>query len=82
MPDPLKQAELLTHARLLLCRFDGDGMLHACRFKDGKVSYCNRFIETNRMTQEKKIKAPVFGKVCARLPLLHLPQSSLKLLSL
>lgn len=34
--------------------FDGDGMLHACRIKDGKASYCNRYVETSKLKQEKK----------------------------
>ena len=47
----------------LHCRFDGDGMLHACRFKDGKVSYCNRYIQTNRLNQEQRAQRPIFGRV-------------------
>ncbi|KAK9808682.1 hypothetical protein WJX72_001857 [[Myrmecia] bisecta] len=34
--------------------FDGDGMLHACRIRpNGKVAYCNRFVQTARLQQEK-----------------------------
>ena len=38
-------------------------MLHACRIKDGKVSYCNRHVQTNRLNQEKKAKYPIFSRV-------------------
>jgi hypothetical protein len=34
--------------------FDGDGMLHACLIKDGKASYCNRYVETSKLKQEQK----------------------------
>lgn len=33
--------------------FDGDGMLHALHFQDGKVSYRNRFIETTGFWAEQ-----------------------------
>ena len=38
-------------------------MLHACRIKDGKVSYCNRHVQTNRLNQERKAKHPIFSRV-------------------
>ncbi|EFJ52660.1 hypothetical protein VOLCADRAFT_85861 [Volvox carteri f. nagariensis] len=31
--------------------FDGDGMLHLVRLKDGKASYCNRYVATERLKQ-------------------------------
>ncbi|GAB4814752.1 hypothetical protein N2152v2_001798 [Parachlorella kessleri] len=42
--------------------FDGDGMVHAVRIKDGKASYCNRFVETARLHQERKAGYGVFGR--------------------
>ncbi|MEI6661822.1 MAG: carotenoid oxygenase family protein, partial [Comamonadaceae bacterium] len=32
--------------------FDGDGMLHMAAFKNGKVSYRNRFIQTKGLNAE------------------------------
>ncbi len=32
--------------------FDGDGMLHAIRFRDGKASYRNRWIRTEHLARE------------------------------
>ena len=32
--------------------FDGDGMIHAAEFKDGKVSYRNKWIKTKSLTKE------------------------------
>lgn len=43
--------------------FDGDGMLHACRIKDGKVSYCNRFVDTFRLAQEEQFGSPLYVKL-------------------
>jgi len=34
--------------------FDGDGMLHMLRFKDGKASYRNRWIRTKAFEEEQK----------------------------
>ena len=34
--------------------FDGDGMVHAIRIKDGKASYDNRWVRTERFLQERK----------------------------
>lgn len=44
-------------------RFDGDGMLHSVQFKDSQATYCNRFVETSRLAQERKAKRPLFLKV-------------------
>ena len=33
--------------------FDGDGMLHSAYFKDGKMEYRNRFVETTGLLAEK-----------------------------
>ena len=52
-------------------RFDGDGCAHACRFRDGRVTYCNRMLETPRLQQERSMGYPLFGKVglaASRLP--------------
>jgi carotenoid cleavage dioxygenase len=34
--------------------FDGDGMLHAIRFKDGQATYVNRFVRTKAFEAEQK----------------------------
>ena len=44
--------------------FDGDGMLHACRIKGGSVTYCNKFVDTFKLAQEKQAGAAVFQKAC------------------
>ena len=33
--------------------FGGSGMIHAFQLHDGKLSYCNRFTQTNKFVQEK-----------------------------
>jgi len=32
--------------------FDGDGMIHAIRIKDGRLYYCNRLTKTPRVVEE------------------------------
>jgi carotenoid cleavage dioxygenase len=32
--------------------FDGDGMLHAIRFEDGRARYCNRWVRTEHLADE------------------------------
>lgn len=34
--------------------FDGDGMLHAVRFDNGRVEYRNRWVETRALAEEKR----------------------------
>ncbi|KAL2634069.1 hypothetical protein R1flu_005548 [Riccia fluitans] len=44
------------------CFFDGDGMLHSVRMKDGKASYCARYVRTSRFKQERAARQPLFIK--------------------
>ncbi|KAG6541902.1 hypothetical protein Mapa_016730 [Marchantia paleacea] len=44
------------------CFFDGDGMLHSVRIRDGKASYCARFVRTSRFEQERAAQQPLFIK--------------------
>ncbi|MCO5585748.1 hypothetical protein L7F22_039684 [Adiantum nelumboides] len=47
--------------------FDGDGMLHAVRFKQGIVSYANRFTCTHRLQEEMKQGRAFFPKAIGEL---------------
>ena len=38
-------------------------MLHACRIKDGKVSYCNRYVSTARLERERSLGFPIYMRV-------------------
>jgi carotenoid cleavage dioxygenase len=41
--------------------FDGDGMVHAFRFRDGRVSYRNRWVRTARFQLERAAGESLFG---------------------
>jgi len=41
--------------------FAGDGMIHAFHIADGKASYLNRYVHTNKYVVEKKAGRSVFG---------------------
>jgi carotenoid cleavage dioxygenase-like enzyme len=43
--------------------FDGHGMLHNLRFKDGKATYTNQFIKTPRYLVEKKLAKDYFVRL-------------------
>lgn len=38
-------------------------MIFACRIKDGQVNFSNRYVQTNRLQQEKKAGHPLGLKV-------------------
>ncbi|CAM6025493.1 unnamed protein product [Sphagnum balticum] len=42
--------------------FDGDGLLHGLRIKDGKATYVARFVKTSRLQQEEYYGAAKFVK--------------------
>ncbi|OMO69765.1 Carotenoid oxygenase [Corchorus capsularis] len=43
--------------------FDGDGMIHGLRIKDGKATYVSRFVRTSRLKQEEFFGAAKFMKI-------------------
>lgn len=43
--------------------FDGDGMLHAIRFEDGKTSYRNRFVRTAGLLAELEAGEPLWAGI-------------------
>ncbi|XP_059446239.1 carotenoid 9,10(9',10')-cleavage dioxygenase 1-like [Corylus avellana] len=43
--------------------FDGDGMIHGLRIKDGKATYVSRFVRTSRLKQEEYFGGAKFMKV-------------------
>eukprot|EP01018_Ginkgo_biloba_P030565 Gb_19071 [translate_table: standard] len=47
--------------------FDGDGMIHAVRFKQGIASYCSRFTRTHRLVEEEKIGRAFYPKAIGEL---------------
>ncbi|KAL0799357.1 hypothetical protein Bca101_054532 [Brassica carinata] len=43
--------------------FDGDGMLHAIRIRNGKATLCSRYVKTYKYNVEKQTGAPVIPNV-------------------
>ncbi|KAK6928746.1 Carotenoid oxygenase [Dillenia turbinata] len=43
--------------------FDGDGMIHGVRIKDGKATYVSRFVKTSRLKQEEYFGGSKFMKI-------------------
>ncbi|KAL5719982.1 Dixin [Ranunculus cassubicifolius] len=43
--------------------FDGDGMVHAIRIKDGKATYVSRYVKTSRFKQEEFFGGAKFMKI-------------------
>ncbi|KAH9774528.1 Carotenoid 9,10(9',10')-cleavage dioxygenase 1 [Citrus sinensis] len=43
--------------------FDGDGMIHGLRIKDGKATYVSRFVRTSRLKQEEFFGGAKFMKI-------------------
>jgi carotenoid cleavage dioxygenase-like enzyme len=61
--------------------FDGDGMVHAVRIKKRKASYCNRWVRTAKLAQEKKAgyaAVTKIGDLTGFLGLFHLMLNRLK----
>ena len=46
-------------------RFDGDGMVHAVRIKDGAAAYSNRLVKTHRLANEKRRGYAMYQRVRA-----------------
>lgn len=43
--------------------FDGDGMIHGLRIKDGKATYVSRYVKTSRLRQEEYFGGAKFMKI-------------------
>lgn len=43
--------------------FDGDGMIHGLRIKDGRATYVSRYVKTSRLKQEESFGGAKFMKV-------------------
>ncbi|KAJ6834431.1 carotenoid 9,10(9',10')-cleavage dioxygenase [Iris pallida] len=43
--------------------FDGDGMIHGMRIKDGKATYVSRYVNTSRLKQEEYFQGAKFMKI-------------------
>ncbi|KAJ8492688.1 hypothetical protein OPV22_014409 [Ensete ventricosum] len=43
--------------------FDGDGMIHGMRIKDGKATYVSRYVKTSRLKQEEHFGGAKFMKI-------------------
>nr|AAT68189.1 carotenoid cleavage dioxygenase 1 [Petunia x hybrida]WRM38006.1 carotenoid cleavage dioxygenase 1 [synthetic construct] len=43
--------------------FDGDGMIHGLRIKDGKATYVSRYVRTSRLKQEEFFEGAKFMKI-------------------
>ncbi|CAK9140388.1 unnamed protein product [Ilex paraguariensis] len=43
--------------------FDGDGMIHGLRIKDGKATYVSRYVRTSRLNQEEFFGGAKFMKI-------------------
>ncbi|XP_010241260.1 PREDICTED: carotenoid 9,10(9',10')-cleavage dioxygenase 1-like [Nelumbo nucifera] len=43
--------------------FDGDGMVHGLRIKNGKATYVSRYVRTSRLKQEEFFGGPKFLKI-------------------
>jgi carotenoid cleavage dioxygenase len=48
--------------------FDGDGMIHAVRFADGRASYRNRFVRTHGLAQDEAAGEATHGGLLSRGP--------------
>ena len=54
---------LLQLTMLHACRFDGDGMIHGVRIKAGKAHYCNHYVQTAKLQEEKAAGRPLHLKL-------------------
>jgi carotenoid cleavage dioxygenase len=43
--------------------FDGDGMLHGLKMKDGQATYVARYVRTSRLLQEQRLGGPKFSTI-------------------
>jgi carotenoid cleavage dioxygenase len=58
--------------------FDGDGMLHAVRFRGGRASYRNRFVETEGLLAERAAGRALWPGLKDRMPEGALPDDAMK----
>ncbi|KAM1263629.1 hypothetical protein ACFX2G_029227 [Malus domestica] len=60
--------------------FDGDGMVHGMRIKDGKATYVSRYVRTSRLKQEEYFGGSKFLKIGDLKGFLGLLMTSLQML--
>lgn len=58
--------------------FDGDGMLHAVRFRGGRATYRNRFVETDGLRAERAAGRALWPGLKDRMPQGVLPDDAMK----
>jgi carotenoid cleavage dioxygenase len=61
--------------------FDGDGMIHGLKIKDGNATYVSRYVKTSRLQQEEKYGAAKFlkaGDLIGKKGLLYVQLSKLR----
>jgi len=62
--------------------FEGDGMVHAVRIKDGCANYCNTYIDTFKIDLERRAGRPIWAKFADQEGLVGLGITMLELLKI
>ncbi|KAF5837122.1 carotenoid cleavage dioxygenase [Dunaliella salina] len=75
-PDPLYDPISAHHW------FEGDGMVHAVRIKDGSANYCNSYVDTFKIDLERRAGRPIWAKFADQEGMLGLGITMLELLKI